>query len=102
MGGWFRKEINTVDDLKGLKFRIGGFAGRVLAKLGVVAQQIAGGDIHPALGKGTIVASGWVGPSNAEKLGFHKWALYYSYPGVWAGHSEHQPLFHTYTTDSLP
>ena len=53
MGGWFRKEINTVDDLKGLKMRIGGFAGRVLQKLGVVPQQIAGGDIYPALEKGT-------------------------------------------------
>src|SRR2546421_7143901 len=54
MGGWFRKEIKEVSDLNGLKFRIGGFAGRVLAKLGVVAQQIAGGDIYPALEKGTI------------------------------------------------
>ena len=52
MGGWFRKEINTVDDLKGLKFRIGGFPGRVLAKLGVVPQQIAGGDIFPGAGEG--------------------------------------------------
>src|SRR6185295_7750973 len=48
MGGWFRKEINTVDDLKGLKMRIGGFAGRVMQKLGVVPQQLAGGDIYPA------------------------------------------------------
>jgi hypothetical protein len=56
MGGWFRKEINTVDDLKGLKFRIGGWAGKTLQKLGVVPQQIAGGDIYPALEKGTIDA----------------------------------------------
>ena len=62
MGGWFRKEIKTVADLKGLKFRIGGFAGLVLAKLGVVPQQIAGGDIYPALEKGTIDAAEWVGP----------------------------------------
>ena len=54
MGGWFRKEIKSIDDLKGLKMRIGGFAGRVLAKLGVVAQQLAGGEIYPALEKGTI------------------------------------------------
>ena len=52
MGGWYRKEINTVDDLKGLKMRIGGFPGRVLQKLGGVPQQIAGGDIYPALGEG--------------------------------------------------
>ena len=62
MGGWFRKEINTVDDLKGLKFRIGGWAGKTLQKLGVVPQQIAGGDIYPALEKGTIDAAEWVGP----------------------------------------
>ncbi len=72
MGGWFRKEINTVDDLKGLKFRIGGFAGRVLQKLGSVPQQIAGGDIYPALEKGTIDGAEWVGPYDDEKLGFYK------------------------------
>ena len=72
MGGWFRKEIKTVDDLKGLKLRIGGFAGTVIAKLGVVPQQIAGGDIYPALEKGTIDAAEWVGPYDDEKLGFHK------------------------------
>jgi len=85
MGGWFRKEINTVDDLKGLKFRIGGFAGKVLAKLGVVTQQIAGGDIYPALEKGTIDAAEWVGPYDDEKLGFNKVAKYYYYPGWWEG-----------------
>ena len=72
MGGWFRKEIKTVDDLKGLKFRIGGLAGKTLQKLGVVPQQIAGGDIYPALEKGTIDAAEWVGPYDDEKLGFHK------------------------------
>ena len=85
MGGWFRKEINTVDDLKGLKFRIGGFAGKVMAKLGVVTQQIAGGDIYPALEKGTIDAAEWVGPYDDEKLGFYKVAKYYYYPGWWEG-----------------
>ncbi|GIK80654.1 MAG: TRAP transporter substrate-binding protein [Xanthobacteraceae bacterium] len=85
MGGWFRKEINSVDDLKGLKFRIGGFAGRVLQKLGVVPQQLAGGDIYPALEKGTIDAAEWVGPYDDEKLGFQKVAKYYYYPGFWEG-----------------
>jgi TRAP-type mannitol/chloroaromatic compound transport system substrate-binding protein len=85
MGGWFRKEIKTVDDLKGLKMRIGGFAGRVMAKLGVVAQQLAGGDIYPALEKGTIDAAEWVGPYDDEKLGFHKVAPFYYYPGWWEG-----------------
>ena len=85
MGGWFRKEINSVDDLKGLKFRIGGFPGRVLQKLGAVPQQIAGGDIYPALEKGTIDAAEWVGPYDDEKLGFYKVAPHYYYPGWWEG-----------------
>ena len=85
MGGWFRKEIKTVDDLKGLKFRIGGLGGAVLTKLGVVPQQIAGGDIYPALEKGTIDAAEWVGPYDDEKLGFYKVAKYYYYPGWWEG-----------------
>jgi TRAP-type mannitol/chloroaromatic compound transport system substrate-binding protein len=87
MGGWFRKEINTVEDLKGLKMRIGGFPGRVLQKLGAVPQQIAAGDIYPALEKGTIDAAEWVGPYDDEKLGFYKVAPYYYYPGWWEGGS---------------
>jgi TRAP-type mannitol/chloroaromatic compound transport system substrate-binding protein len=85
MGGFFRKEIKTAADLQGLKMRIGGFAGQVLVKLGVVPQQIAGGDIYPALEKGTIDAAEWVGPYDDEKLGFHKVAQYYYYPGWWEG-----------------
>jgi TRAP-type mannitol/chloroaromatic compound transport system substrate-binding protein len=85
MGGWYRKEIKTVEDLKGLKLRIGGFAGRVMQKLGVVPQQIAGGDIYPALEKGTIDAAEWVGPYDDEKLGFAKVAPHYYYPGWWEG-----------------
>ena len=85
MGGWFRKEINSVADLSGLKFRIGGFPGRVLQKLGAVPQQIAGGDIYPALERGTIDAAEWVGPYDDEKLGFNKVAPFYYYPGFWEG-----------------
>ncbi|WP_316191035.1 MULTISPECIES: TRAP transporter substrate-binding protein [unclassified Bradyrhizobium] len=85
MGGWFRKELTSVNDLKGLKFRIGGFAGRVMQKLGAVPQQIAGGDIYPALEKGTIDAAEWVGPYDDEKLGFYKVAPHYYYPGWWEG-----------------
>ena len=85
MGGWFRKEIKSVDDLKGLKFRIGGMAGLVLAKLGVVPQMIGGPDIYPALEKGTIDGAEWVGPYDDEKLGFNKVAQYYYYPGWWEG-----------------
>jgi TRAP-type mannitol/chloroaromatic compound transport system substrate-binding protein len=85
MGGWFRKEVKEPGDLNGLKFRIGGFAGRILTKLGVVPQQLAGGDIYPALEKGTIDAAEWVGPYDDEKLGFQKVAKYYYYPGWWEG-----------------
>jgi TRAP-type mannitol/chloroaromatic compound transport system substrate-binding protein len=85
MGGWFRKEIKDPADFNGLKFRIGGYAGRVLQKLGAVPQQIAGGDIYGALEKGTIDAAEWVGPYDDEKLGFHKVAPYYYYPGWWEG-----------------
>src|SRR3984893_11054030 len=92
MGGWFRKEIKDVSDLNGLKMRIGGFAGRVISKLGVVPQQIAGGDIYPALEKGTIDAVEWVGPYDDEKLGFYKVAQYYYYPGWWEG----GPMLHNF------
>jgi TRAP-type mannitol/chloroaromatic compound transport system substrate-binding protein len=85
MGGWFRKEIKTVDDLKGLKMRTSGFAGEVLSRLGVVPQQIAGGEIYPALEKGTIDAAEWVGPYDDQKLGFNKVAPFYYYPGWWEG-----------------
>src|SRR5690349_257837 len=85
MGGWFRKEINTSEDLRGLKFRVGGFAGTILSKLGTVPQQLAAGDIYPALEKGTIDAAEWVGPYDDEKLGFVKIAKDYYYPGWWEG-----------------
>jgi TRAP-type mannitol/chloroaromatic compound transport system substrate-binding protein len=87
MGGWFRKEINSVADLKGLKMRIGGFPGKVIAKLGGVPQSIGAPDIYPALEKGTIDAAEWVGPYDDEKLGFYKVAKNYYYPGWWEGGS---------------
>ena len=85
MGGWYRREINAPEDWRGLKMRIGGLAGAVISKLGAVPQQIAGGDIYPALEKGTIDAAEWVGPYDDEKLGFSKVAKYYYYPGWWEG-----------------
>ena len=102
MGGWFRKEIKTVDDLKGLKFRIAGFAGQVLTKVGVVPQQIAGGDIYPALEKGTIDAAEWVGPYDDEKLGFNKVAKYYYYPGWWEGGPQLDLLVNIKAWEALP
>ena len=85
MGGWFSKEIKTVADLKGIKMRIGGWAGKTVSKLGVVPQQLPGGDIYPALEKGTIDAAEWVGPYDDEKLGFYKVAKNYYFPGWWEG-----------------
>src|ERR1700739_4361182 len=76
MGGWFRKEIKTVADLSGIKFRIGGIAGQVLQKVGVVPPQLAGGDIYPALEKGTIDAAEWGGPFDREKVCFQRVAKY--------------------------
>ncbi|HYD98488.1 MAG TPA: TRAP transporter substrate-binding protein [Alphaproteobacteria bacterium] len=102
MGGWFRKEIKTVEDLKGLKFRIGGFAGQVVSKLGAVPQQIAGGDIYPALEKGTIDAAEWVGPYDDEKLGFYKVAKYYYYPGWWEGGPNVSLLVNKQQWEQLP
>ena len=85
MGGWFRKEIKSLADIKGLKFRIGGFGGKVIEKLGGIPQNIPGGEIYPALEKGTIDAAEWVGPYDDQKLGFNKVAPYYYYPGWWEG-----------------
>jgi TRAP-type mannitol/chloroaromatic compound transport system substrate-binding protein len=102
MGGWFRKEIKSVEDLSGLKFRIGGWAGKTLQKLGVVPQQIAGGDIYPALEKGTIDAAEWVGPYDDEKLGFNKVAPYYYYPGWWEGGTANHLMINLAKWNELP
>ncbi|MES2758220.1 MAG: TRAP transporter substrate-binding protein [Pseudomonadota bacterium] len=83
MGGWFRKEIKTVADLKGLKMRISGLAGKTMAKLGVVTQQLPAADIYPSLEKGTIDAAEWVGPYDDEKIGIFKVAPFYYAPGWW-------------------
>lgn len=102
MGGWYRKEINTLADLQGLKMRISGLAGRVVEKLGVVPQQIAGGDIYPSLEKGTIDAAEWVGPYDDSKLGFQKVAPYYYYPGYWEGGPTVGFFFNKPKWDELP
>lgn len=85
MGGWWRKEIKSLDDLQGVKMRIGGMGGKVMEALGVVPQQIPGGEIYPALERGAIDAAEWVGPYDDEKLGLNKVASYYYYPGFWEG-----------------
>jgi TRAP-type mannitol/chloroaromatic compound transport system substrate-binding protein len=102
MGGWFRKEINSLADVKGVKMRIAGLGGTVFSALGMVTQQIAGADIYPALEKGTIDGAEWVGPYDDEKLGFHKVAKNYYFPGWW----EPGPVIHFFVNkqawDKLP
>jgi TRAP-type mannitol/chloroaromatic compound transport system substrate-binding protein len=88
MGGWFRKELKSKEDLSGLKMRIGGLGGNVMQKLGVVPQQLGAGDIYPALEKGVIDAAEFVGPYDDEKLGLAKVAPFYHYPAFWEGGAE--------------
>ena len=89
MGGWYRKEIKTVADLKGLKMRLGGgLFGEAMAKLGVVSQNMPAGDVYQSLEKGTLDATEFVGPHDDQKLGFNKVAPYYYYPGWWEGSAE--------------
>ena len=102
MGGWFRKEINTLDDLQGVKMRIGGFGGKVLSAIGGVPQNIPAGEIYPALEKGTIDATEWVGPYDDEKLGFFKVAKNYYYPGWWEGGPQLSVYVNTKAYDALP
>jgi TRAP-type mannitol/chloroaromatic compound transport system substrate-binding protein len=85
MGGWYRKPVASLADMKGLKFRVGGFAGKVVERLGGVPQNIPGGEIYQSLEKGTIDAAEWVGPYDDQKLGFNKVAPNYAYPGWWEG-----------------
>jgi TRAP-type mannitol/chloroaromatic compound transport system substrate-binding protein len=85
MGGWYRKQIKSLADLKGLKFRVGGFAGKVLERMGVVPQNIPAGEIYQSLEKGTLDAAEWIGPYDDQKLGFNKVAPFYHYPAWWEG-----------------
>jgi TRAP-type mannitol/chloroaromatic compound transport system substrate-binding protein len=102
MGGWYRKEIKSVADLKGLKFRIGGIGGAILAKLGAVPQQIPPSDIYTSLEKGTIDAAEWIGPYDDEKLGLHKVAKYYYTPGWWEGSAMVTLIINQKAWDALP
>ena len=82
MGGWFRKEINSADDLKGLKMRIPGLGGDVMAKLGASPVSLPGGQIYENLVSGAIDATEWVGPWNDEIMKFYEAAKFYYYPGM--------------------
>jgi len=101
MGGWYRKEIKSIADIKGLKFRVGGFAGKVIERMGGVPQNIPGGEIYQALEKGTIDAAEWVGPYDDLKLGFNKVAPNYYYPGWWEGGPQLDILINTKVYEGL-
>ena len=81
MGGWFRREVNTVDDFQGLKFRMPGLGGEVLRRLGTAVINLPGGEIFPALQSGTIDGTEWVGPWHDLAFGFYKVAQFYYWPG---------------------
>lgn len=102
MGGWMRQEIKSLDDFKGLKFRVGGLAGRILSRLGVVPQQIAASDVYTSLERGTIDAAEWVGPYDDEKLGLFEVAPYYYYPGFWEGGAQIDLLVNRDAWNQLP
>jgi TRAP-type mannitol/chloroaromatic compound transport system substrate-binding protein len=101
MGGWFQKEINSVEDLKGLKMRIPGMAGEVFAKLGVNVTNIPPGELYTSLDRGTIDALEWVGPAMDIKMGFHKIAPYY-YTGWHEPATELQFLVNKKAYEKLP
>ncbi|WP_374564488.1 TRAP transporter substrate-binding protein [Ideonella sp.] len=101
MGGWYRKEVKTLADIKGMKMRIGGFGGKVLERIGGVPQSIPGGEIYSALEKGTIDAAEWVGPYDDQKLGFNKVAGFYNYPGWWEGGPQLDFYINTKAYDGL-
>jgi TRAP-type mannitol/chloroaromatic compound transport system substrate-binding protein len=102
MGGWWRKPVQTVADLKGVKMRIAGLGGEVMSRLGAVPQQIAGGDIYPALERGAIDAAEWVGPYDDEKLGFYKIAPNYYFPGWWESNSMYSFYVNAKEWEKLP
>ncbi|GJD74139.1 TRAP transporter substrate-binding protein [Methylobacterium goesingense] len=102
MGGWFRREIKTVADLQGLKLRIGGLGGQVLAKLGAVPQATPGPEIYAALETKAIDAAEWIGPYDDEKLGLQKVAPTYHYPGFWEGGSMLHAWFNAEAWKGLP
>jgi TRAP-type mannitol/chloroaromatic compound transport system substrate-binding protein len=102
MGGWYRKEIRTAEDLRGLKMRIAGLGGMVLQRLGAVPQQLAGGDLYPALERGTIDAVEWLGPYDDEKLGLNKVAPFYYFPAWWEGAANTSLFVNLAAWEALP
>ena len=102
MGGWFKPEVNSLADLKGLRMRIPGFGGKVMDALGVSVQVISGGEIYAALERGAIDGTEWVGPYDDEKLGFWQVAKNYYYPGWWEPGPSMSVLVNRKAWDDLP
>ncbi len=102
MGGWFKREIGSAEDLRGLKMRIPALGGQVMDRLGVTVQVLAGGEIYPALERGAIDATEWIGPYDDEKLGFHKVADFYYYPGWWEPGPNLSYMVNQQAWDKLP
>ncbi|MDJ0835856.1 MAG: TRAP transporter substrate-binding protein [Acidobacteriota bacterium] len=102
MGGWFRKELNSLADVRALKMRIPGLGGEVMSEMGATVQVLGGGDIYPALERGAIDATEWVGPYDDEKLGFYKVAKNYYYPGWWEPGPSLSFLINQGAWDKLP
>jgi TRAP-type mannitol/chloroaromatic compound transport system substrate-binding protein len=102
MGGWFRKEMKTIDDFKGLKMRIPGLGGKVVAKAGGTVVLLPGGEIFTSLERGVIDATEWVGPLHDLRMGFYKAAKYYYYPGWHEPGTCLEVIFNKKAYESLP
>jgi TRAP-type mannitol/chloroaromatic compound transport system substrate-binding protein len=102
MGGWFNKEINTIADFKGLKMRIPGLGGKVLAKAGGTAVLSSGNEIYTNLERGVIDATEWIGPYHDYMMGFHKIAKFYYSPGWHEPGSVLENMFNLKTYNELP
>ena len=102
MAGWFKKKINNISDFKGLKMRIPGLGGKVVAKAGGTVVLLPGGEIFPALERGTIDATEWVGPEDDMKLGLHNAARYHYYPGWHEPGTVEEAVFNKKAYDGLP
>jgi TRAP-type mannitol/chloroaromatic compound transport system substrate-binding protein len=102
MGGWFNREIRTIEDLKGLKMRIPGLGGKVLSKAGGTAVLSSGNEIYTNLERGVIDATEWIGPYHDYRMGFHEITRYYYYPGWHEPGSVLELLFHRPTFEAMP
>ncbi len=102
MGGWFRKKMETIEDYKGLKMRIPGLGGKVIAKAGGTVVLLPGGEIFTSLERGVIDATEWVGPMHDLRMGFYKAAKYYYYPGWHEPGTCLEVMFNKKVYDGLP